>query len=207
MVAVGMAVWFGSMVRYDPTLSLVLGGILVSTLFQAGVSLIKYMADPLDKLPALTFWLMGGFSTTTDSDLLMAIVPLILGFVILLLQSWKLNVMSFGDDEARTMGVNVKRTRVLVIVASTLLASISVAVSGIIGWVGLVIPHLVRSIVGPNYKVLLPASMFVGASYLLIIDDIARLASSVEIPVGILTAIVGVPFFIVIFKRNMRGWT
>jgi iron complex transport system permease protein len=206
LIAVGAAVWFGSMVKYDPTLSLVLGGILISTLFQAGVSLTKFMADPTDQLPNLTFWLMGGFSQTNQGDLLTCLIPFALGFVVLLLQGWKLNVMGFGDEEAQTMGINVRRTRLLVILASTLLAATAVAFSGIIGWIGLVIPHFARAIVGPNYRRLLPASLLIGASFLLVVDDLARLISAVEIPVGILTAIIGVPFFIVIFRRNMNGW-
>ena len=104
------------------------------------------------------------------------------------------------------MGVNTRRTRLLVIFAATLITSVSVSVAGIVGWVGLVIPHLARALVGPNYKVLLPTSMFVGATYLLLVDDIARLVSTVEIPIGILTAILGVPFFVIIFRHNMRGW-
>lgn len=206
IAAVGMAVWVNRVVRYDPILGLVLGGILVSTLFSAGMSLVKYLADAQDKLPEITFWLMGSFSSINSRDLLWGFVPFLAGFVILLLQGWQLNVLSFGDEEARAMGVNTRRTRLLVIVASTLLASASVAVAGVVGWIGLVIPHLARAIVGPNYRVLLPTAMFIGASYLLIVDDIARLATAVEIPIGILTAILGVPFFVVIFRRNMRGW-
>ncbi len=206
MLAVGAAVWISRLVRYDATLGLVLGGILVSTLFQAGTSLIKFVADAEDKLPTITFWLMGSFSSSNNEKLLLALIPMALGFVLLLLQRWKLNVLSFGDEEARAMGVNTKRTRLLVILASTLLASISVAVAGVVGWVGLVIPHLARAVVGPNYKVLLPTSIFIGASYLLIVDNIARLVGAVEIPIGILTAILGVPFFVVIFRRNMKGW-
>jgi iron complex transport system permease protein len=206
LLAVGMAVWLNRTVRYDPILGLVLGGILVSTLFQAGMSLVKYSADAADKLPAITFWLMGSFSSVNSRDLIWAVVPFACGFVILLLQSWQLNVLSFGDEEARAMGVNTRRVRLLVILASTLLTSASVAVAGIVGWIGLVIPHLARAIVGPNYRVLLPTALFVGASYLLVVDNIARLVSAVEIPIGILTAILGVPFFVVIFRHNMRGW-
>jgi iron complex transport system permease protein len=206
LIAVAMAVWLNRVVRYDPILGLVLGGILVSTLFSAGMSLVKYVADAQDKLPEITFWLMGSFSSVNSRDFIWGLFPFVAGFVILLLQSWQLNVLSFGDEEARSMGVNTRRTRMLVIIASTLLASASVAVAGIIGWIGLVIPHLARAIVGPNYRLLLPTSMFIGACYLLIVDDIARLASAVEIPIGILTAILGVPFFVFIFRRNMRGW-
>ncbi|MDR1358150.1 MAG: iron ABC transporter permease [Coriobacteriales bacterium] len=206
MVAVGMAVWLNRYVDYDPILGLVLAGILVSTLFSSGMSLVKFMADANDKLPTITFWLMGSFATINGEDFWRCLPAMILGFIILLTQSWKLNVLSFGDEEARAMGINTGRTRLLVIFASTLITSVSVAVAGIVGWIGLVIPHLARAIVGPNYKVLLPAAMFVGAVYLLIVDNIARLIAPVEIPIGILTAILGVPFFVIIFKRNMKGW-
>ena len=206
MVAVGIAVWLNRFVNYDPTLGLVLAGILVSSLFNSGMSLVKYLADANDKLPTITFWLMGSFAQIDHNDLIRCLIPLVLGFSILAFQSWKLNVLSFGDEEARAMGVNTSRTRLLVIFASTLVTSVSVAVAGIVGWIGLVIPHLARAIVGPNYKVLIPASMLIGAVYLLIVDDLARMLISVEIPIGILTAIMGVPFFVFIFKRNMKGW-
>ncbi|MDR1088676.1 MAG: iron ABC transporter permease [Coriobacteriales bacterium] len=206
ILAVAGAVWLNKMVRYDPILGLVLGGILVSTLFQSGTSIVKLLADASDKLPAITFWLMGSFAKVDNQDLYLCLIPLALGFAVLLSQTWKLNVLSFGEEEARSMGVNTRRTRFLVIVASTLLSSTSVAIAGIVGWIGLVIPHLARAIVGPNYRVLLPTTMFIGAAYLLAVDDIARLVSSVEIPIGILTSVLGVPFFVVIFRRNMSGW-
>lgn len=206
MLAVGMAVWLNRQVDYDPTLGLVLAGILVSTLFQSGMSMVKFLADADDKLPTITFWLMGSFANVNAGDFLMSLLPMLIGFVILMPQSWKLNVLSFGDEEARAMGVKTRSTRLLVIFASTLITSASVAVAGIVGWIGLVIPHLARAIVGPNYKVLLPCSMVVGAVYLLLVDNIARLAMTVEVPIGILTAILGVPFFVVIFKHNMKGW-
>ncbi len=205
LAAVGMAVWLNKLVDYDPTLGLVLAGILVSTLFQSGMSIVKLLADSNDKLPEITFWLMGSFNDVTVKDMVV-VVPMLLGFVLLLVESWKLNVLSFGDEEARAMGINTKRTRVIVILASTLLASASVAVAGIIGWIGLVIPHLARAVVGPNYRVLLPTSMLVGSGFLLLVDNLSRLLLSVEIPIGILTSILGVPFFIFIFKKNMRGW-
>lgn len=206
MLAVGMAVWLNRQVDYDPTLGLVLAGILVSTLFQSGMSMVKFLADADDKLPTITFWLMGSFANVNAGDFLVSLLPMLVGFVILMSQSWKLNVLSFGDEEARAMGVKTGSTRLLVIFASTLITSASVAVAGIVGWIGLVIPHLARAIVGPNYKVLLPCSMVVGAVYLLLVDNIARLAMTVEVPIGILTAILGVPFFVVIFKHNMKGW-
>ncbi len=207
MVAVGGAVWMNKMVnKYDALLGLVLGGMLVTTLFQSFTSLVKFMADANDKLPAITFWFMGSFSRINQADLAVIVAPMLAGFVLLILERWKLNVLSFGEEEARSLGVNTGRVRLIVIFASTLIVACSVAVAGIVGWVGLVIPHLARSIVGPNYKVLLPTSMFIGAGYLLIVDDLCRLMASTEIPIGILTAIIGVPFFIFIFRHNIKGW-
>lgn len=205
LIAVGCAVWLNKLVDYDPILGLVLAGILVSTLFQSGMSVVKLLADTDDKLPQITFWLMGSFADVLTKDLVI-IIPMTLGFIILMSQSWKLNVLSFGDEEARSLGINTKRTRLLVIIGSTILASSSVAVAGIIGWIGLVVPHLARALVGPNYKTLLPTSIFIGSAFLLIVDDIARLALTIEIPIGILTSFLGVPFFVFIFKKNMRGW-
>lgn len=203
MIAVGFAVWLNRLVKYDQTLGLVLGGILVSTVFQSGTSLIKFVADSQDKLPTITFWLMGSFASVNTRDMLYSLPAMAIGFVVLLFHAWKLNVLSFGDEEATSLGIDTTLTRLAVIFAATLVTSAAVAVSGIVGWVGLVIPHLARAIVGPNYKVLLPTSMFIGATYLLIVDNIARLAAPVEIPIGILTSLLGVPFFIVIFKHNM----
>lgn len=206
LLAVGIAVFMNRMVKYDRLLGLVLGGILVSTLFQAGTSIVKLCADVNDKLPSITYWLMGSFSGSNQRDLLIAILPMFVGFALILSQRWRLNVLSLGEDEARSLGVNTKRTRLIVIVAATLLTSVSVAVSGVIGWIGLIIPHLARALVGPDHRKLIPAAMILGSSYLLIVDDIARCALSMEIPIGILTALLGVPFFAIIFRRNSKGW-
>ena len=206
MTAVACVVWLNKVIRYDELLGLILGGILVSTLFQSGVSLLKFMADSNDKLPELTFWLMGGFSRVDQGDLFAILIPMAAGFAILMLERWKLNVLSFGEEEAKSLGINTKRVRLIVIFAATLIVSVSVSVSGVVGWVGLVIPHLARAVVGPNYRLLIPASMVIGASYLLIVDNLCRMLLSLEIPIGILTAIIGVPFFLIIFKHNMKGW-
>ena len=206
LVAVGLTVSLQGLIKYDALMGLVLGGILVSTLFQSGTSAIKLVADSNDKLPEITYWLMGSFADVLQRDFKIALLPMLIGFVVLLLQSWKLNVLSFGDEEARAMGVNTKVTRLLVIIAATLLTSTSVAVSGIIGWIGLVIPHLARALVGPNYKVLLPTSMVIGAIFLLIVDDVCRVCFTPEMPIGIVTSIVGIPFFLYIFRRNQKGW-
>ena len=206
LAAVGITVWMRTRIKADPILGLVLAGMLVSSLFSSGMSFVKLVADTNNQLPSITYWLMGMFSMTQWKDVGLALVPMAVGFALLISQSWNLNIMSFGDEEARSMGVNTRRCRLIVIVGATLLSSASVAVAGIIGWVGLVIPHFVRAVVGPNYKALLPACLFVGSTYLLLVDDIARLALSVEIPIGILTAVLGVPFFLVIFGRASRGW-
>lgn len=207
LIAVSGAIWVNKLVnKHDALLGLVLGGILISTLFEAGTSLVKFTADANDRLPAITFWLMGSFSRVDSGDLGMIAAPMLIGFVVLLFERWKLNVLSFGEEEAKSLGIKTTRVRFVVICAATLIVACSVAVSGIVGWVGLVIPHVARAIVGPNYRVLLPASLFIGAGYLLFVDNIARLFSSTEAPIGILTAIIGVPFFIIIFKHNTKGW-
>ena len=206
IVAVGLTVSLTGLVKYDALLGLVLGGILVSSLFQAGTSAVKLLADANDKLPEITYWLMGSFNDVVMLDLRLAALPMLVGFAVLLSQSWKLNVLSFGDEEARAMGINTKRVRLVVIVAATLITSTSVAVAGIIGWIGLVIPHLARALVGPNYKVLLPTSLAIGAVFLLLIDDICRCCFMPEMPIGVMTSVIGIPFFLFIFKRNMRGW-
>jgi iron complex transport system permease protein len=190
----------------DAILGLILGGILVGTLFSSGTSIVKLVADADDKLPAITFWLMGSFAAITLKDLLLILPAMVIGFVLLLTQRWNLNVLSFGEEEAKSLGVNTGRTRFIVIFAATLLTACSVAVAGIIGWIGLVVPHLTRAIVGPNYKVLLPTTMLVGGAFLLIVDNVSRLMFSVEIPIGLLTSILGVPFFAFIYRKNMKGW-
>ncbi|TGA99906.1 iron ABC transporter permease [Sporolactobacillus shoreae] len=187
-------------------LSLILTGMVVSSLTQAFISLIKYAGDPENKLPEITFWLMGGLSTITTNDLLIMIIPMVIGLVPLYLLRWNLNVLSFGDEEARSLGINTFRMKIIIIVCSTLITAASVSVGGIIGWVGLIIPHLARMVVGPNYRVALPASMLIGAIYLLLVDDMVRSLFTAEIPLGILTSLIGAPFFIYLLFRGRRAW-
>jgi iron complex transport system permease protein len=207
LLAVVLVMMINKAVRGDAILGLILGGILIGTLFTSGTSIIKLVADADDKLPAITFWLMGSFAGVTKHDVLPILIPMVAGFLLILTQGWNLNAMSFGEDEAKTLGVNTRRTRVLVIAGATLLTASSIAVAGIIGWIGLVVPHLTRALVGPNYRVLLPTTMLTGAAFLLIVDNFARLLYSVEIPIGLLTSILGVPFFVVIYRKNLRGWS
>ncbi|MGB4505227.1 MAG: iron ABC transporter permease, partial [Syntrophaceticus sp.] len=185
--------------------ALVLSGILIGTLFSSGTSLLKYMADPYDKLPAITYWLMGSLASIDNKDVLAAVIPILIGVIPLYLMRWRLNVLSLGEEEATALGLDTKKLRLMVIVCSTLMTSASVSISGLIGWVGLVVPHLARMAVGPNYCILLPASILMGSSYLLFVDDLARLMASVEIPLGILTSIIGAPFFIIVLMRSRRG--
>jgi len=189
-----------------PVLVLVLTGMVITALFTSGISLIKYVADPDSKLPEITFWLMGGLSSITVNDLKIAFIPILISAIILLLLRWKLNLLSFGEEEAQSLGVNTGKIRTIIIVCSTILTASTVSISGMVGWVGLVIPHFARMIVGPNYKVLLPTSLLLGGIYMLVVDDVARCLFSAEIPLGILTAMIGAPFFIYLLLNGKRGW-
>jgi len=208
LAAVGLTWSLGSLVARgnNATLVLVLTGMVVASLFAAFISMTKFVADPYNKLPAITFWLMGGLSSIGYGDLVLSVVPLVLGLVPLVAVRWRLNVLTFGEEEALALGVNTKSLRLVVIVCSTLLTSAAVSMAGMVGWVGLVVPHLARMLVGPDCRVLLPASLLLGAGFLLGVDDIARCAFAMEIPLGILTALAGAPFFLFLLARGRKGW-
>lgn len=188
-------------------LVLVLSGVAISAFFGALVSAVKFIADPDDKLPEIVYWLMGSLASITVDKLIMISVPIIIGVVILMLLRWRINLLSMGDEEAQALGLNPSRTRLIVIAACTLLTSAAVSVSGIIGWLGLVIPHMTRMIVGPDNKILIPASLSLGASFLLLIDNISRAVISIEIPIGILTAVIGVPIFLYLLRKGYSEWS
>ena len=183
-------------------LTLVLSGIMVSSLFNAGTSYIKLVADPGNQLPAITYWLMGSLSGAEGKTVGMILLPMLVGILPLVFLRWRINVLTLGDEEARTIGVNAGLVRLIVIFCSTLVTAASVSVSGMIGWVGLVIPHLSRKLVGNDYRVLLPTSMLFGALFLLVVDDISRNLLATEIPIGILTAFIGAPFFLWLITRK-----
>lgn len=206
IIAVGLAYFVCQRVSRgkDAILMLVLGGMIVSTLFSSFITLTKYVADPDSKLPEITYWLMGSLSTVSLQDILFLIPPLIVGMVPLVSLRWQLNAMAFGDEEAQAMGLNVRRLRSLFILCATLLTAASVAIAGMIGWIGLIIPHMARFMVGPNCKVLLPMSFLVGGSFLLLVDNVARNLFTVEIPLGILTSIIGAPFFFYLLLKRKR---
>jgi len=206
LAAVALTYGISLKIRHDPMLALVLSGIMIGSLFTAAISCIKYVADPYDKLPAITFWLMGSLASIAPQDIYMVAAPIMAGMILLFLLRWRLNVMAMGEEEAQVLGLNTRRLKAIVILCCTLMTAASVSISGLIGWVGLVIPHLARMIVGPNYRVLLPASILLGGGYLLLVDDLARLLASMEIPLGILTALIGVPFFLYLLLNSKWGW-
>jgi iron complex transport system permease protein len=191
--------------RGDPVLMLVLVGILIGSLFAALISFTKYVADPYNKLPVITYWLLGSFASIVPKDVELAGIPIVLGCIPLLLLRWRLNVLCLGEEEARTLGLNTRRLRFIVIVCATLITAATVSLCGMVGWIGLVVPHLARMVVGPNHKVLLPAAAIMGGCFLLLMDDVARTAGALEIPVGIITALIGAPFFLFLLMRERRS--
>jgi iron complex transport system permease protein len=192
---------------HDKILMMVLSGMIVGALFGALISLMKYMADSESRLPDIVFWLMGSLSEITMKEIKIVAPVILIALLPLQLISWKLNVLSFGEGEARALGVNTKSLRLVVIACASLLTASVIAISGLIGWVGLIIPHLSRFIIGPDHRLLLPASFFTGAIFLLWIDNLSRSATSLEIPLGILTSMIGAPLFFIVLKiSSKRVW-
>ena len=192
----------GNKVKGEKTLGLVLAGIMVSSLFQAGTSFIKLAADPDNKLPAITYWLMGSLTGADNEELKFFIWPMLIGLLPLWLMRWRLNVITMGDDVAQAMGVDAGKVRLAVVFGASLVTAASVSVSGMIGWVGLVIPHMTRRLVGSDFRVLMPASILAGGTFMLLVDDISRNLMAAEIPIGILTAAIGAPFFLMLIIRR-----
>ena len=189
-------------------LMLVLAGIVTSAFFSALVSVTKFVADPDDKLPAIVFWLMGSFASASYDKVWLIAVPVILGSLVIYLMRFQINVLSLGDEEAQALGVKVERTRWIALTAIALISSAVVAAAGVVGWVGLVIPHFARMLTGPDHKLLIPAAMLIGASYLIHVDNVARTVIAAEIPVGIITALIGAPIFgLLLRKAANKGWS
>ena len=208
LVAVAGVYLIGTLVpARDPILLLVLAGVVIGALLGAGVGLMKYLADPYNQLPAMTFWLLGSLASTNGTDLISLFIPVAIGSAVLMALRWRMNVMSLPEEEARALGVPTGPLRIAIIAAATLVTSASVAASGIIGWVGLIVPHLARALVGPDFARLVPAAAILGGGYLLLIDTVARTAASIEIPLGILTAFIGTPFFIWLLADVQRTWS
>jgi iron complex transport system permease protein len=192
--------------RSTPMLMLVLSGVIVAAFFSALLSGAKYIADPDSKLPAITYWLLGSLNGASLQSLKLAAAPIVLGGLGLVLVRWRLNLLAMGEDDARALGVRTEWLKAALIVFTTLITAASVSVCGIVGWVGLVIPHVARIWVGPDHRILMPAACSIGATYLLLIDDVARSVSVSEIPLGILTALIGAPFFAYLLRRTRTVW-
>jgi iron complex transport system permease protein len=207
LAAVAIAVGIARVYRINSTIMLVLGGIISGALFTSLLSLVKYLADPYNQLPTIVNWLMGSLTLSDRSLVVRTSIPICLGLGVLLLFSRHLNVLSMGDEEARSLGVNVQAVRMTVIFCATVVSALTVVLAGTIGWVGLIIPHFTRMIVGPDNQKLIPATILIGAAYLIVADDISRLAFSYEIPIGIITALIGIPCFAFVLRNARKGWS
>ena len=205
-LAVGIAVGIAKMHKGNTILLLILGGIISGAMFTSLLSVIKYIADPANQLPAIVQWLMGGLSLVDYKTLLAAGIPQLVSIALVIIFSGYLNALSMGDEEARALGVAVERIRLFLIFLATLMSALTVVIAGMIGWVGLIIPHITRMLVGPDNKILIPASALIGAIYLIAVDNLSRMLFVVEIPMGIVTSLVGIPFFVIILRKAQKGW-
>ncbi len=204
--AVFLAFLGSRLYKSTPVLVLTLMGILVGSLFSSLIALLKYVADPLDALPAITFWLLGSLAGITWQNILILAIITIIGVIFFVSTRWRLNILSLGDSEAKSLGINPMTAKVVIIIVATLMTAAAVSVSGVIGWVGLVIPHAGRLLVGPDHKSLMPVSISLGAAFMMVVDDVARTLLPGEIPLGVLTGLVGVPILIILLRRNKTGW-
>jgi iron complex transport system permease protein len=206
-VAVAFSVLIGSMVHNSrSSIMLVLGGVISGSLFTALLSVIKYVADPYSTLPAIVYWLMGSLSMAELHGVLLVAIPMLISIFAMVFMGKYFDILSLGDEEAKALGVNVKLIKTIAIILATLASSLAVVMAGIIGWIGLIIPHIVRMAIGPSHALLLPLSAIVGALFLLLADSVSRLAMSVEIPIGILTSLIGIPIFIIVLKNARAAW-
>lgn len=208
LATLGMALLVAALLRgQGEVLVMVLTGIALAALAGAGISAVKILADPEDQLPAITFWLLGSLASDSIRDLALGLPPIALGILPLILMSWRIRVMAMGEDEARALGIDTGRLRLVIIAAATLITAAAVAVSGLIGWVGLMVPHMARFAVGALFDRLLPASLLIGAAFLVLVDTAARGLAMTEIPLGILTALMGAPVFVWLLARGRREWS
>lgn len=202
LIAVGLVILLGRVRRKTQLYMLVLAGVIVSSLFAAMVSLIKYVSDPYDQLPAITTWLMGSLSSSSYAGVQLTCAVVIPCSLVLWALRWKLNLLSLDEEEAASLGIDVSKMRIFTLLIATFMTVVTVSLCGVVGWIGLVIPHIGRMIVGNDHRLLVPATLLLGASYLLLIDDVARSVTSSEIPLSILTAVIGAPFFAWILRRT-----
>lgn len=204
LIAVGLSYWIARVYKQTPTIMLLLGGTIVSSVFSALVSLMKYVADPENQLPTIVYWLMGSLSQVGWENM-WALIPMAVGVIVLSVSAWRIDVLSMGDKEARSLGINVTRDRLIVVCGATLATAGAVCLAGVVGWVGLVIPHIARMIVGSSNRSIIPASMALGAAFLVVVDTCSRCIWASEVPLGILTALIGAPFFVYLLKKTKGG--
>lgn len=207
LAAVALVYAIGSRLRgHDPLLALVLTGVIIGTLLGSLLALLKVLADPYHQLPAITFWLLGSLASISPRELAIAAPLALIGLAPMLLLRWRMNLLALPDDEARALGVDTAKLRTLVVAAATLMTAAAVAVSGIIGWVGLLVPHAARLLVGPDFGRLLPLAMLLGGGFMLAVDTLCRTVAPIEVPPGVLTALIGTPFFLWLFALARRTW-
>jgi iron complex transport system permease protein len=203
--AVALVVAIGSRIgRRDPILTLILTGVVVGSLFGAGIALVKSVADPYNQLPAITFWLLGSFGGALPQDLAVALPLIVAGTAPLFLLRWRIDLLALSEDEARSLGLDVAKLRLVVIVCATLVTASAVALAGVIGWVGLVIPHAARLLVGAGFARVMPLSLVLGAAFMLAVDTLCRTVAATEIPPGVATAFVGTPVFLALLAATFR---
>lgn len=207
LAAVGIGVGIAHLFGGGSIIMLVLGGILSGALFASLLTMVKYVADPYSQLPAIVYWLMGSLAQANIDDMTWAAVPMLAGIVLLCLMGRALDALSMGDDEARALGVPVTTIRLVTIAAATLISALTVSIAGMIGWIGLIVPHIARLLVGPDNARLLPAAASLGAAFLLFADGLARNLFTTELPIGIVTELLGIPVFLIVLRRVRRGWT
>ena len=205
MLAVALSYMIGTIYKSSPRLMLVLGGVVVSSLFSSLISMGKFVADPFDQLPTIVFWLMGSLANVGYQQVLYAAVPILISVTGLSLLGWRINVLSLGDREAHSLGIPIRMTKLLVVALCSLGTAAAVSICGTIGWIGLVIPHIVRMLLGSDNKAIIPYSFFLGGGFLALIDILARTATSAELPVGMLTAFIGVPFYVYLLRKTRGG--
>ena len=206
LIGVVLTLYIGKTRTKSSTIMLILAGLVVSSLSNALASLLKYTADPTDKLPAISYWLMGSFARSSYKNLILSAPLIIFGIILIRLLIFKLNIMSLSEDEAKSLGVNVKKTRLIFIFASTLITASSISMCGQVGWVGLIIPHMARMMVGANNTHTLPISLSLGASLMVLIEALSRTVSVIELPISVLTAIIGAPIFISLIRKTGGGF-
>lgn len=204
ILSVFIVYFIGNTLKFNQLLGLVLSGVMISALFNSGISFLKLISDPMDQLPQITYWLMGSLAGTKTKDILPTLIIMSVSIIPLMFSRWHMNLLTIGDEEAKTMGVNIRTLRGVVIISATLLTASSIVVSGMIGWISLAVPHFSRFLIGSDYRKLLPVSMLIGSNFLLIVDNISRLSFTSEIPLGIITSIIGAPFFLFLLSREGR---